>query len=71
LRFFSVNDAFKEYDELVSSEAGNGVGIAQAALEPVGALDQQLIADLVTVRVVHDLETVEVDEQHCDCGPDP
>ena len=52
--------------ELVAAEAGGGVGRAQAALEPLAHLEQQLVARRVTEGVVDRLEVVEVHEQHGD-----
>ena len=53
-----------EHRELVSPEAGHGVAGADGAAEAVGDLDQQTVAGLVTVAVVDQFESVEIEEQH-------
>ena len=50
--------------ELVAAQARHGVVPAHAVLEPAADLRQQLVADLVAERVVHQLEAVQVHEQH-------
>jgi hypothetical protein len=49
--------------ELVSAEAGDGVGRAQAFAEPLGDEDQKPIAGPVAEAVVDGLEAVEVAEE--------
>ena len=51
-------------DELVAAKAAQGVGLAQAVLEPAGDLDQHLVAKQVPERVVDAFEAVQVEEQH-------
>ncbi len=53
-----------EHGELVATEAGEDLGLAQRALDALGGLAQHPVAHLVTLGVVHLLEAVEVDEQH-------
>ena len=56
-----VDRAVEQDGELVTAEAGGGVGRAQAAAEPVGDRAQQHVAGLVAEGVVDRLEAVEVD----------
>ncbi len=51
-------------DELVATEPGEHVVVADDAAQAAGHRAQQLVADAVAEAVVHDLEVVEVDEQH-------
>ncbi|MDT4842544.1 hypothetical protein FQZ97_764520 [compost metagenome] len=55
----------QQYGELVATQAERQVGLAQAATQAIGHGDEQLVADVVAVAVVHILEVVEVDEQQC------
>ena len=57
-------DVLAEHDELVAAEPRHRVGLAHRGLDARGGLDEQLVADRVTERVVDGLEPVEVDEQH-------
>ena len=50
--------------ELVAAEPGHGVAGCSEGARTGGDLAQEPIAAPVTERVVHDLEVVEVDEQH-------
>ena len=52
-----------QHGELVSAQAGHGVGRADRGPHPGGDDAQQVVAGLVAQRVVHALEPVEVDEQ--------
>ena len=53
-----------QHRELVAAEPGDRVARADALLEPPRHRHEQLIADGVAERVVHDLEAVEVEEEH-------
>ena len=55
-----------EHHELVSAEAGDGVGLPHSARQPPGDLDEHLVAGLMPECVVDRLEVVEVDEQEGD-----
>ena len=57
-------EAFAHDDELVATGPGDGVGFSQRPLEAARDLDQHPVAAFVPHRVVHDLERVEVAEQH-------
>ena len=59
-----VGDVVQHDDELVATEPRNGVDRAPAGAQPLGHLDEQLVARGVTERIVDRLEAVEVDEQH-------
>ncbi len=65
-RFGDVLDVLAHDHELVAAEPGDGVGRADRAHEPSRDLEQQLVADDVTETVVHELEAVEVEEEHGD-----
>ena len=67
-RLMLVAEVFAQHDELVAAEAGDGVLAADARAEPPADRDQQLVAGLVAQPVVHQLEAVEVDEEHRDHG---
>ena len=60
LRGFDVVD---EADELVSPDPGDGICLAQTALQPAGDCDQELIPDLVTQAIVDVFEAVDVEEK--------
>jgi hypothetical protein len=49
--------------ELVAAEAGEGIGDADGAAEIVGDVPKELVADVVAVGVVDELEAVEIDHQ--------
>ncbi len=59
-----VRDVADEQRELVPAEPRGGVGVADQAGQPHRGGHQQLVADAVAHRVVHDLEVVQVHEQH-------
>ena len=60
-----------EQRELVPAQPRRGVALADQAEQPHRRGHQQLVADTVAHRVVHDLEIVQVHEQHADgrAGP--
>ena len=58
-----------QHHELVATEAGHRVAGAHDRTDPVGDGDQDLVAQLVTHRVVDRLEVVQVDEQQRDRVP--
>ena len=59
-----VGQALDQHDELVTAEARDRrIGPADG-LDPAGDLDEQGVADLVTERVVDELEPVDVEQQH-------
>ena len=55
-----------EHDELVAAEPGDGVALARSRPQPLGDLDEQGVADVVTEAVVDVLEPVEVEQQQPD-----
>ena len=59
-------DAGEQHRELVAAEAGDRVTGAQHPAQPDRDLHQHRVAGSVPERVVHLLETVEVDQQHAD-----
>ena len=50
--------------ELVAAGASRHVAVAEHAVEPAGEVHEELVAGGVAHRVVHELEAVEVQEQH-------
>ena len=66
-RLVFVRHVLEQGHELVPAEAGEGVGAPQAGAEPLGHLDEELVADLVAQTVVDHLEAVEIDEQQRVC----
>jgi hypothetical protein len=71
----SVVQFIQHHHELVAAEPCHGVGLADAALQPLCHLDQQQVADDVPVRVIQRLEVVEIEEHQraiasrCACWP--
>ena len=63
-RLLLAAQVLAEHDELVAAEPRDGVLAADGLAEPAAHRDQELVAGLVTEAVVHELEAVEVDEQH-------
>jgi hypothetical protein len=63
-RVAAAGEIGQAHDELVSAEPRDTVTLAHTGLQARGGELQQLVADRVTERVVHALETVEIDEQH-------
>ena len=62
-----VGEVRAQDDELVAGEAGHRVDRAGRAAAAGAAIAlQHLVTDEVTLRVVDDLEAVEVDEEHAD-----
>jgi len=49
--------------EFVAAQAGEGVGNADGASEILGDVPQELVADVVAVGVVDELEAVEIDHE--------
>ena len=47
--------------EFVATEAGYRVDLADTASKTVGSRDQQFVADWMTKRVIHALETVKIE----------
>ena len=54
--------------ELVAAEARQGVGDADGAAEIVGDMPKELIADVVAVSVIDELEAVEIDHEESGAG---
>jgi hypothetical protein len=61
-----IQKAHREHHELVAAKAREDVSATQGSLQPSTDLDQQVVADLVAVKVVDFLETVEIAEQDAD-----
>ena len=54
----------QDQHEFVAAEARDGVAHAHAARQALRDVAQELVADGVAERVVHDLEAVEIEEHH-------
>ena len=65
-RLFDVVQTVADDDELVAADAGDRVGLALQPFQTPGDLDEHAVGELVAVAVVHELEVVEVAEQHGD-----
>ena len=57
-------EVFAQDHELVAREAGQGVAGTKGERQPVGDGHQQLVAGAVPVQIVHELEPVEIGEEH-------
>ena len=55
-------DIFQQDGELVSAKTGDGVAVAQGALEPPGGGKDQIVAMNMPETLVDDLEPVEIEE---------
>ena len=64
-------DVPDDEDELVAAEAGRGLARPHAVHEPVADLLEHGVPRFVAQAVVHDLEPVEVEEEHGDVGAVP
>ena len=64
LQIRGLAEAGKGDGELVAAQARHRVGFAHALGDALGGLDQQLIALVVSERVVDFLEAIEVDKEH-------
>jgi hypothetical protein len=62
-------DVSRDHDELVAAEARQHVTGTQRAGQATCDGPQDVVARTMAERVVHDLELVEVDEQHRDVAP--
>ena len=67
-RVFLVRD---QDGELVAAEAGRRLGAAQALADALRGLDQEPVAGEVAEAVVHELELVDVEEEHRDLAVGP
>ena len=50
--------------ELIAAEPRHDIGLTHAGAHPARHLGQQLVADVMTERVVHMLEAIQVDQHH-------
>ena len=57
-------ESLGEVQKLVAAEAADRIGRTGYLFEAVGNRHQQLIANQVTVHVIHALKVVEVQQQH-------
>src|SRR5207253_4829690 len=58
-------DALDEYGELVASQPRHRIARAPRPFQAPRDLDEELVARAMAQRVVHHLEAIEVEEQHC------
>ena len=56
-------DVLEQHGELVAAEPGDQVALANAAREALHDRSQQHVAGLVTERLVHGLESIEIEQQ--------
>ena len=59
-----VGHVAHEHGELVATDAGEVVAHPERGAEPVGHLDQHLVAHVVAVGIVDGFEGIEVAERH-------
>ena len=59
-------DVVEQHRELVAAEPGDDVLRPHARAQPVGDVEQQPVAGIVPEAVVHQLEAVDVEEEHGD-----
>ena len=59
-----IGDIAEQNHEFVAAQARDDIVLARAFAQAFGNLDQQLVARGMAERIVDDLETVEIDEQH-------
>ena len=64
-----VENALAQHHKFVACDARHGVVRARCCREPAGHGRDELVTHGVTDRVVHVLQLVEVDEEHCHSGP--
>ena len=67
-RLLGVGDVLEQHHELVAPEPGHRVRLVDRRPEPVAEGHQHLVAHAVAQAVVHDLEAVDVAEQHRHLG---
>lgn len=53
-----------QHDELITASSRGNIGAAGRLADPVGDLLQQQVTAVVTKRIIHTLEAIEVDAQH-------
>ncbi len=56
----------EQEEELVAAHPRHEVGLARRLTQPFGELPEHLVAGLVTERVVHELEVVDIHHEHRD-----
>jgi hypothetical protein len=65
-RIITVSDVGQQHGELVTTQAGQGVPVPQAAGQPLGDVAEELVACVVAEAVVDHLEVVQIDEEQAD-----
>ncbi len=60
---FHLVELLAEDDELVSRQAGDGVGRSKGSSDAFGRSNKEIVAHLVPVGIIHRFEMIEVDEQ--------
>jgi hypothetical protein len=66
-----IGGVLQQQRELVSAQARDGVLRAQARGQAMADFHQKPVADLLAERVVQDLETVQIEEEHRQVGAGP
>src|SRR5690242_20309169 len=64
LQRIRVGSAGHDNSELVAAQAGNEIVLAHDLAQPPGDVENELIANMMTERVVDVLEVIEVDVKH-------
>ena len=59
-----IHDVLDEHRELVAAQPRRHIGVSHDRGQPGPGRYQQFVADAMAHRVVHDLEVVQVHEQH-------
>nr|WP_286220233.1 hypothetical protein [Marinobacter sp. LA51] len=59
------SDVRQHHGKFIARQATDGVGGADAGAQRLGNLDQDVVADGVTVKVIDLFESIDVDEDHC------
>jgi hypothetical protein len=70
-RAFRPGDVVAQDGELVLADPGHGVAGAERAEHPLGHGHQEPVAGVPSIAVVHQAESVEIEEEHGDPGGPP
>ena len=65
-RLSGVWNSIEKDCEFVSTKPGHHVGFANTAFQPPSHRNKQLVANRVAETVVHILEAIQIEEQHCE-----
>src|SRR5881227_1784268 len=65
-RFSRVRNSIQQNSELVAAQPRDHIDFTNAALESTRDRNQQLIANRMAETIVNVLETIQIEEQHCE-----